>query len=433
MRAFLRRNRRGVIALAAIAFSCWTGVAAADGLIRDGVGARAVGRGGANLGFADNGQMLLDNPAAMANVQGDGLAEVGFDLLFTDLQYGDAANNGRYVPSDDNPFPMGQVSYIRRLDDVWSFGLGAFSVAGFATAYDLPGPFPLLGQQHYKSLGAFGKILPGISARLTDNLSAGATFGVGVSHAELEGPYFLQAAGPFQGTPMYLDLQATGAAPCWSFGVQYQLSEQTTIGASYQSQTSFNMDGNTLVNVPGLGLNRFDTALHMSWPQSVGLGVKHSICPHHTLACDVLWLDWSRAFDQFDVLFTNPDNPVFQAVVGNSLPEIFPLQWRDTVSVRTGYEFRPNDDHVWRLGYTYHRNPIPTGTLTPWIQGILEHAFSIGHGWNFSEFTSFDLAYQYSFGPQQFVGSSDWIGGDFSNSRQYAQYHFLLLSLQQRF
>jgi hypothetical protein len=31
------------------------------------------------------------------------------------------------------------------------------------------------------------------------------------------------------------------------------------------------------------------------------------------------------------------------------------------------------------------------------------------------------------------VGTSEWIGGDFSNSRQYAQYHFLLLSLQQRF
>jgi long-subunit fatty acid transport protein len=430
----LVRHSRRLGAGAVLIVLCQTATALADGLIRDGVGARAVGRGGTNLAFADNGQVLLDNPAGMSNVAGNGLAEAGFDILFTDLQYGDADNGGRYVGSDDNPFPMGQVSYIRNsADGVWAFGLGVFSVAGFSTGYDLPGPAPLVGTQHYKSIGAFGKVLPGISARLTENLTAGATFGLGVTHAELESPYFLQAPGPFQGTPMYLDLQATGVAPCWSFGVQYQLSEQTTLGASYVSETNLNMDGNTLVDVPGLGRARFDTALHVMWPQSVGVGLRHCFCPHRTLACDVLWIDWSRAFDQFDVRFTNPDNPVFAAVVGNVLPETFPLDWRDTMSVRLGYEYRPNDEHVWRLGYTYHRNPIPTTTLTPWIQGILEHAFSLGHGWNFGPCTSLDLAYQYSFGPEQFVGASDWVGGDFSNSRQYAQYHFLLLSLQQRF
>src|SRR5688500_17870254 len=89
--------------------------ALADGVIRDGLGAISGGRGGTNLGFADNGEIIYDNPAGMANIDGCGLVECGIDVLFTDLKYSDA-DNGLTSASND-PFPMGQLSYMRRSED----------------------------------------------------------------------------------------------------------------------------------------------------------------------------------------------------------------------------------------------------------------------------------------------------------------------------
>ena len=54
--------------------------ASADSILRDGVGAISASRGGTNLGFADNGTIILDNPGALVNVGGTGLVELGADL-----------------------------------------------------------------------------------------------------------------------------------------------------------------------------------------------------------------------------------------------------------------------------------------------------------------------------------------------------------------
>ncbi|HEV3005593.1 MAG TPA: hypothetical protein VGX78_14100, partial [Pirellulales bacterium] len=53
--------------------ACASRWAMADGVVRDGVGSISTGRGGTNLGFADNGAILLDNPGAMVNVANNGL------------------------------------------------------------------------------------------------------------------------------------------------------------------------------------------------------------------------------------------------------------------------------------------------------------------------------------------------------------------------
>ena len=351
-----------------------TSSALADGVIRDGLGAVSSGRGGTNIAHFDNGQILLDNPAAMLNIEGTGLYEVGVDLLFTDLRYSDpdlvAGTNAAL-----KPMPLGQLAYITKsADGQWAFGLGAFAPAGFAATYHLPGPTGIGGIQKYKSLGALGKILPGVAYRVNDRLSIGGTFGVAISHAELEGPFFIQT-GAAAGTPTLLDLQATGAAISWSFGMPYQLSEQTTIGLTYQSETRFHLNGFAYVEIPGFGQSRFDAEVDLDWPQSLGLGLRHELCPHRILSVDVIWFDWSQAFDTLNMKFTNASNDDFTALLGSTIRDQFPLNWSDSVSLRVGYEHFVTPDCVLRAGYTYHPNPIPDNTLTPYIPAILGTLF----------------------------------------------------------
>jgi long-chain fatty acid transport protein len=402
-----------------------------DGVVRDGLGAISAGRGGVNLAFGDNGAVLMDNPAGMLQAECCGLADVGFDVLLTDLSYADPQND---VDATNDPFPMAQVGYWRKsADDRWALGVGMFAPAGFAAVYDMEGPPPALsGPRHYKSLGALARILPGVAYQVTDRLAVGGTLGVAVSHVELEGPYFLQSPGPFQGTPTMLDLQATGAALTWSLGAQYELTPATMLGVTYQSENRFRMNGNSRVEVPGLGATDFDTEVDLVWPRSLGLGVRQQLNCCRVVGVDVIWYDWSHAFDNVDLKFRDPSNPAFLALLGQQYDERFPLRWRDSVSVRVGMEQQLSNNRVIRTGYVYHRNPIPDSTLTPFIQATLEHAVSLGYGFQLQA-AEVGLAYQYNFGRDRTVGASDLAGGDFSFSRVETDAHWLYLNFLRRF
>ena len=403
----------------------------ADGILRDGIGARSTGRGGTNLGFADNGNIIVDNPGGMVNVNGSGLTELGLDVFFTDLTYADP-DNAR-TEASHSPFPMGQISMIRKSKDGnVAYGFGVFSQAGFSTRYTLNGPMPLVGPQVYKSVGAMMRILPSLSVALTPRLSIGATLGAAVSHTELEGPYFTQAPTPFRGTPTLLDLQATGTGMSWSVGGQYLLSPTTTLGISYQHASEINANGTARLTVPGLGTSGFDLDLETKWPSSLGIGLAHQANDRTTVAADVIWTKWSDAKDSYHMLLSNPTHPAFQATLGNAFPEVFPMNWRDSVALRLGIQRKLCSGAVARAGYVYHRNVIPAETLTPFIQATVEHSISLGYGWQVGDY-GIDLGYQLMFGDDQQVGTSGFVGGDFDGSTSSATAHWMLLSLIRRF
>ncbi|MCC9599245.1 outer membrane protein transport protein [Stieleria sp. JC731] len=400
----------------------------ADGTIRDGVSARSIGRGGTNIAHRDNAHVMLDNPAGLVGNQGDHLFEIGGHLLMTDLDYWDTDN--AKTGDIDNPFPIGEIAFAKRLDDDVMVGIGMFSQAGFAAEYMLNGPAPFSGPQHYKSIGALARILPTVSINLTDRLSFGATLGASISHVEFEGPYTLQGPNALAGTPTRVDVQGTGIAPHWSIGFQYDLTEDTTIGVSYLEEADMTLDGTTVAQIPLAGSARYDSRLDVTWPRLLGAGIAHRTAAQRTFSFDAIWLDWASAYRQMDLTLASPDNPVFQ-VLAPTLDESIPLKWRDTVSLRFGFEQELANQNVFRMGYTYHRNPIPNSTLTPFIQTTIEHAIAFGYGWNWHGY-EMDFAYQWMFGPDVTVGTSDFIGGDFDNSGSSASAHQFSLSLRRR-
>src|SRR5262245_19663388 len=68
-------------------------VVQAGGLIRDGIGAISMGRGGTNIAHSDNGAVILDNPAGLVNFDGCNFAELGIDTVIPMLHYKDPFNN----------------------------------------------------------------------------------------------------------------------------------------------------------------------------------------------------------------------------------------------------------------------------------------------------------------------------------------------------
>jgi long-subunit fatty acid transport protein len=405
-----------------------TAMVRADGLVRDGVGAISTGRGGTNIAHSDNGAILLDNPAGMANMTVDGFYEIGVDTVITDLDYNDPDNAS--VHGKFRAYPSPNLAYIRKAygGDI-AYGLGIFAPAGFGAEYDMTNP--VTGPTLYKSIGLLGKVLPGVAVRLTDRLTVGGTFGVAVCQTELEGPFFLQT-GMLRGVPTQFDLQVNGATPTGSVGLQYQLSDQTTIGVCYTEESRFTLEGTARAAVFGLAPipleSNFDAEMDITWPRSVGLGIKHDLNAHHRVSADVIWYNWSEAFDQLALRLSNSSLPVFTQLLGPTISDAFPLRWEDTVSLRLGYEYERNLRDIYRLGYVHHESPVPTATLCPYIDGVLEHAFTVGYSRRCPGYI-LSAAYEYSFSPTRRVGVSDIAGGDFDNSNFRAQAHWLSLSV----
>jgi long-chain fatty acid transport protein len=406
----------------------------ADALVRDGLGAISMGRGGTNLGFFDNAAIISDNAAAMSNVAGKGLFDASIDTLITDLQYSDPQNAD--VQAKTRPFVVPTVGYVRHVEDSdLTWGIGAFVPAGFGADYHMNSQFA--GPQQYKSLGGLGRILPALSYKVTDRLSIGGTFGLAFSDVQLAAPYVVQS-GPFAGVPTVASLHAWGVAPTGSFGAQYFLTDDTVLGFNWQSRTTLDMRGSAdaTVFLPapfGALPGHYDSKVHISWPGSAAFGVRHNLCPHRIISAEVLWYDWSHSFTNLPISFTNPTNPTIAALAPAGITDHFPLGWLNSVSLRTGYQWMPNDRDTYRLGYVYHASPVPNATLNPIVDGVLEHTFSAGYSRQLKR-CQFNAAYQYSFAPTRYVGASQIIGpggttGDYANSAFKAQVHYISLGL----
>lgn len=391
----------------------------ADGIHLNGLSPRSLGRGGTNIAHADNGALFFDNPAAAVFVPGDGLFDVGGNVLFMDFRYSDPDNPS---VSDFGITPLPSMGLVRKSEDEkFAYGIGIYAPAGFSESWEMQGQFPNGGEQTYKSFGSLIKIMPGVAYKVNERLAIGGTFGMAISHEELEGPYYLQNTNlPFlNGVPTRIDLQATGATPIYSVGLQYKLTEVTTLGVTYQSESRFDLEGNALVDIPVLGQARYDTHMKMAWPRTLGFGLRHELCPHRIFSTDLVWYNWSAAFDDLGITLTDADRLLFPDIT-----EELPLNWRDTISVKLGYEQILSNAHTVRTGYVYHRNPIPAGTQTPYIQGIFEHAVSLGYGFKWRNW-ELDASYMFLWSPEFDVGTSDLLGGDFDNSTHQAFIHAL--------
>ncbi|MBX7136238.1 MAG: outer membrane protein transport protein [Fimbriimonadaceae bacterium] len=411
-----------------------TPTADAGGLIRDGIGAISMGRVGTNIAHSDNGAVILDNPAGLVNFEGRNYVEFGIDTVIPMLHYTDQFNN---TNNSTQPLPIPEFAWYHTSEDrSWAVGFGVFAPAGYTASYMLENPVFGPGLHRYRSMGAYAKILPGIAFHITEDLSIGASFGLGVTRIQLDGPFFLQT-GPLAGTPANFDMSVTGAAPIWNIGVQYQLTDDTTIGLAYNSDANFAAKGNLdAVVLPGTPLqfpSTFNSRLAITWPQSLGLGIKHTIADQHRLSCDVVWYGWSSAFDDLGLTQTAPTNPIVPMLLGSStIHDNLPLNWADEVSMRFGYEYFATDNDTWRFGYAYHPSPVPSNTLNPYLDGILEHAGSIGYSHRWDGWL-LNLAYQYDWGPTRAVKESIIAGRNFANSTLKAQAHWIAISVSHNF
>ena len=404
--------------------------AKADGIYGNGVGARSMAMGGADVAWASDplGAMGV-NPAGLGfltraeldlgGVGGfvsgtfdkSGVSHGNLDSSMVGLPEGAFA-----MPIAKTPVVLG-ISFVPESGQLanWHYQDPPGGLGG-ATSYGY--------QQNMSEILALRSAF-GIGVQINPQWSVGASVGGTYQQNRLTAPYTFQNLSPSPGangakTTLTLDTEGHG----WNamVGVIYKPTPNLQFGVSYESETQVTANG-AATGDPSLQFGapqgtipfHYDASVKTVLPQQVRFGASWKVAPEWRLTGQIDWIDWKDAFNNLPLTFTHGNNPAVNGVIGANFHETFPLSWQSEFVYRTGVEFDPTENLALRMGYSYGGSPVPNSTLTPTNAAILENTFTCGVGYHWKDY-SIDFAYQYDLPETQNIGTSGLLGGQYSNS-----------------
>lgn len=418
----------------------------ANGIYRNGVGAKAMALGGADVALADDplGAMAA-NPAGLGFVKDPALQ----------LSLGGALINGRFTnpANDDGRLDTGggvvpDVAIVYPLRGL-PLTLGA-SITPNALLeadwryMDTPGGLDgvtTYGLQQHRSEIVVLRSAVGLGVSLGSALSLGGTVGLIYNRNGLNAPYIFQSQPVLKGFKTLLDLHTDGFGWNATVGVLARPHERLQVGITYTTRTVIHghgdASGNAAAQLISLGPPfsgarpdfHYDAEVRTVFPQIVSGGLSWKVHPRLRLALQADWIDWSDAFDRLEIKLTRGNNADINTLVGSSsLEDVVPLKWKDRVVYRAGLEYALSDMAWLRGGYSYGKSPVPSSTLTPLTAAIMEHTVTAGLGYRAGRY-QVDLAYQWDLPTAQRVGVSELRSGEYSNSRVEVGIHWITLTV----
>jgi long-chain fatty acid transport protein len=432
---------RSFVVLAVAVLCLLESGAEANGVYRNGVGARAMSLGGADVAWAEDALgAMAANPAALGFLTATTL-DLGLTGIIGDGDFKNRANDDGTLSGDPGFVPDG--AFAIRLGD-WPLTLGLSVIPeSLLTAdwkyVDTPGGAGAVsyGRQQHKSGILVLRSAVGLGLTLGPNLSLGASVGLIYNENRLKAPYIFQSHPQLKGLKTLLDLEASGFGWNGSVGVQFRPHETVQLGLSYTSESTIHSHGHASGNAGAqfatLGIPfrpdfRYDAEVETTIPQTVKAGVSWKPHPRWRLALQVDWINWSDAFDDLPITLTNGNNADINGFVGSTtLKDTAPLRWRDRFVYRIGVEYAASEAISLRAGYAYGESPVPDRTLTPLTAVIMEHTVTTGLGYRRGRF-QVDLAYQWDLPTVRRIGQSELQAGEYSDSRIELGVHWVTIT-----
>ena len=418
----------------------------AAAIFRDGQTARSASLGGNDTALSQSPvDALSANPAALSTLRAPTL-QGGASLGLAHEEFSNRSNSGATM-NDSGVVPLGAFALPL---GKFSVGLGFIPDASLRSDWrynDTPGGadgVTSYGQRTHKSEIMLLRTALGASWQITDQFSLGASLGLLYNRNRLESPYIIQTNPYLAGVKTLLDLETDGWGWNGQFGALWKPMESLQIGLAYTLQSKIVSSGRAFSNadaqLDSLGLVQanpratFDAEVTNIFPQKASLGAVWKATPKLSVLAQVDWINWSDSFQTLDVRLRNVDNQLYRTLLGGhrNLDDDVPLKWRDQWVWRFGVEYALDDHWTARAGYSYGRNPVPDGTLTPLTAVIMEHTLSAGVGYRTGPW-SIDLGYQWAIPNKESVGDSELLAGEYDNSSVEAQVHWITLTAAYEF
>ena len=317
-----------------------------------GLGARAIGLGGAGTATSDDFSGVYYNPASLGFCNNR-----GFSVALSHLSYGLDLEAQPDDPALEAPRDMTRM-YIGFCTDL-PYGL-AFGMA-FGTGFESPMTLDQTTLAPTPQFATYGEpleqltILLGLAWRIFDELA----IGIGAS-VLINSFLVVDAAIPVA------DDEEVFAALHWELaptiapyvGARWSPTPELDFGIAYRGALFHDLEGNALVDVTLAGvLLEVDLLLESAgWysPQQVAIGGAVAPIPALTIAADVTWYHHAIHPGPFVIASpANPDDPMSVAAALMYAPRE-DLGFRDTWVPRIGVEYRVAEPEIAvRGGYSF--------------------------------------------------------------------------------
>ncbi|MCP4229029.1 MAG: hypothetical protein GY771_02635 [bacterium] len=327
--------------------------------------ARAMAMGGAVLGLADGSNGNFTNPAIPATY-GRASFGINFERNYIDYRvpYGKSVNISYDVPRVGLSIPFLydtaiSVSLNERYDQNYEVGAPLYVNGGYA------------GVQRIVGKGAIYSIAGGLSAKLNDRLYIGLAghYNFGAPRELWQNDYYLKG---FSDTEITIESRVSGFVV--AAGLTYKLNDVVSLGGFAEIPSTLQISEKTYTEYDDLEESEYEFNL----PIRAGTGFAYKPLDNLVTVGDVKYTRWSGF-----------------AVNGTEVDE-----FRDTIEIRGGAEFRPSLD---KRAFVLWRTPYRAGVFyEPWYDTTRGKAARIGvsaglgYIFNKNEDSRLDFAFEYS-------------------------------------
>ena len=369
---------------------------------------RSTGMGSAFTAVADDASAAWHNPAGVAFLGGSHLM-VGGDIILTKNEY--ASNSSTKGPGGvpitnstkgkDGTFFVPHA-YLTHWYEDSNMGVSLSINAPFGLETDWPTTAAFNGKNTFSRLNMV-MVNPSIVYKVSDRLAIAAGIDyVYMNKVDLDNTV-QTLTGDGDGFGGNISLLYKGDK--FNFGVNYRSSIKIDVKG-----TATAVPGGSLASAP-FGATSSSATTSVTLPDQLNVGIAFMPSDQWTLSFDADWVNW-KTFDSIDIAYgsgayrgavgglTVAANGGGLAAIGAAIAAqagstSLPQNWKATVDLRAGAEWKYNDQMRARFGYVFSPSPINDVDFSPSIPGNDRHIFSVGYGYDVNAETTMDLGYAY--------------------------------------
>jgi long-chain fatty acid transport protein len=344
--------------------------------------AASLGQANAVVAHGDDASAIFFNPALLNNM-GRSQIQLGTALINIPLKFeSDATGKEQKAKNGANFVPTLYAVY--QINEKVAAGLGVFSNFGLSTKWpeDWEGRYVATES----SLRTF-TVNPVISVKVAPNFCVAG--GLDILWADVERNKHLNLS-----TLMLPDVRqkmsGSGTGLGYNLGLLLDLTKNLSVGASYRSAMSVDIDGRVEHDIPAvvplpiqLQLPNTEASSNLKLPPQAFFGIAYKGIDSFVFEIGGRWEGWSK----FKELRVKVDEPVFGVK-----ESVQPKNWKDSYTFNLGVKYRLTDKVAVNAGYQYETSSIPDKTFDPVVPDSSSHAFFLGTSVKYEKF-SFGFTY----------------------------------------
>jgi len=430
-----------------IMFFAWVQSVQAGGFQIGEMATRATGMGSAFTAVANDASAAWYNPAGVAFSSGSEVMLGGDAIISPGVDFTTNTANPLNPASSSTKSKTFFVphAYYTYMDQGSKLGASISVNSPFGLETEWPTTAAFANKNTFSRI-QMANINPSVVFMLTDKVSVAAGFS-----------YAYAINVDLDNTLQHLNGNGDG----WGGNAAvFYKGDGFNLGVSYRSRIKINVDG-TATAVPGsalagapFGATSSSAKTDITLPDIVNVGLAWMPNEDLTLSLDVDWVNW-KTFDAINITYGSgayrgavgglgafaATGSIVTALTVKALQNgktNLPQNWKSTVAVRAGIEWKYNPQMRARFGYVYDPTPIRNADFSPGIPGNDRHIFSVGYGYDFNSNTTIDLAYAFVYfvkrnQTQSTVGPAAGAPNTVKNGQYKNNVHILATSVSYRF